>query len=46
MGRHFAYKARRAWLATFFTGWRKRTAADLPARVHHWLALASVLASD
>jgi hypothetical protein len=37
---------RRAWLASFFTGWRKRKAADLPARVHHWLALAPVLAAE
>lgn len=37
---------RRDWLIKFFTGWRKRKAADLPTRVHHWLALAPVLASD
>lgn len=41
-----AKEARRAWLATYFTGWRKRKAADLPPRVHHWLALAPILASD
>ena len=37
---------RREWLAKYFHGWRKRKPADLPARVHHWLALAPVLASD
>ncbi len=37
---------RREWLVKFFSGWRKRKTSDLPARVHHWLALASVLASD
>ncbi|WP_406690348.1 hypothetical protein REH65_31255 [Saccharopolyspora sp. ID03-671] len=37
---------RREWLAKYFSGWRKRKTADLPARVHHWLALAPVLASD
>ena len=41
-----AKAARRAWLVKFFTGWRKKKPADLPARVHHWLALAPVLASD
>lgn len=37
---------RRQWLSNFFKGWRKRKPADLPPRVHHWLALAPVLASD
>lgn len=37
---------RRAWLIKLFTGWRKRKPAELPSRVHHWLALAPVLASD
>lgn len=37
---------RREWLSKFFTGWRKRKTAELPARVHHWLALAPVLASN
>lgn len=37
---------RREWLTKFFAGWRRRKPADLPARVHHWLALAPVLASD
>ncbi|UUV32165.1 ParB/RepB/Spo0J family partition protein [Amycolatopsis roodepoortensis] len=41
-----AKEERRAWLVKFFTGWSKRKAADLPKRVHHWLALAEVLASD
>ncbi|MGW4528859.1 hypothetical protein [Amycolatopsis sp. NPDC004378] len=41
-----AKAARRAWLVTFFIGWRKKKPADLPARVHHWLALAPVLAAD
>lgn len=41
-----AKAGRRAWLVTFFTGWRKKKPADLPARVHHWLALAPVLACD
>lgn len=38
--------SRREWLAKFFTGWKRKKAADLPQRVHHWLALAPVLASD
>lgn len=37
---------RREWLANFFAGWRKRKATELPARVHHWLALAVVLGND
>ncbi|MEY8042627.1 hypothetical protein AB8O55_24745 [Saccharopolyspora cebuensis] len=37
---------RREWLTKYFTGWRKRKPAALPQRVHHWLALAPVLASD
>ncbi|WP_370973628.1 hypothetical protein [Amycolatopsis sp. cg9] len=41
-----AKAGRREWLVKFFTGWRKKKPADLPARVHHWLALAPVLASD
>jgi ParB family chromosome partitioning protein len=37
---------RRAWLAEYFTGWRKRKTADLPTGVHRWLGLAPVLAPD
>ncbi|TQM01698.1 ParB family chromosome partitioning protein [Pseudonocardia kunmingensis] len=37
---------RRDWIATFFTGWRKRKASTLPPRIHHWLALGPVLASN
>ncbi|MFI6031587.1 hypothetical protein [Amycolatopsis magusensis] len=41
-----AKAARRDWLAKFFTGWRRKKPADLPPRIHHWLALAPVLAAD
>ncbi|SDD55551.1 ParB/RepB/Spo0J family partition protein [Actinokineospora iranica] len=37
---------RRAWLATFFKGWRKADVKKLPKRLQHWLALAPILASD
>jgi ParB family chromosome partitioning protein len=39
-----AREERRAWLKRFFVGWRKKKPSDLPKRVQHWLALASVLA--
>ncbi|HET6286477.1 MAG TPA: ParB/RepB/Spo0J family partition protein [Amycolatopsis sp.] len=41
-----AKQERRAWLVKLFTAWSRRKPADLPKRVHHWLALAEVLASD
>lgn len=38
---------RREWLAKYFADWRvKAKDIKLPARVHHWLALAEVLAGD
>ncbi|MFC6094380.1 ParB/RepB/Spo0J family partition protein [Saccharothrix lopnurensis] len=37
---------RRKWLTRYFADWRKRKAAALPARLHHWLALAPILAGD
>jgi ParB family chromosome partitioning protein len=38
---------RREWLGKYFAEWRtKAKDIKLPARVHHWLALAEVLAGD
>jgi hypothetical protein len=41
-----AKATRREWLAEFFSGWRRRKANQLPAKLQHWLGLGQVLASD
>ncbi len=41
-----AKATRREWLAQFFSGWRRRKANQLPAKLQHWLGLGQVLASD